>query len=91
LSDILGWILRTQASSSPSVEEQTIQHESNQTLWRAVQHMNEKHRIPIVLRYYHDLPVAEIAAILRIPEGTVHSRLNTARRQLRDVLREGNS
>jgi RNA polymerase sigma-70 factor (ECF subfamily) len=91
LSDMLGWILRTQASSPPSVEEHTIQHESNQTLWRAVHGMDEKHRIPIVLRYYHDLAVAEIAAILRIPEGTVHSRLNTARRQLRNVLKEGSS
>jgi RNA polymerase sigma-70 factor (ECF subfamily) len=51
--------------------------------------MNEKHSIPIVLRYYHDLSVAEIATILQIPEGTVHSRLNTARRLLHAVLKEG--
>jgi RNA polymerase sigma-70 factor (ECF subfamily) len=51
--------------------------------------MDEKHRIPIVLRYYHDLSIVEIANILGIPEGTVHSRLNTARMQLREVLKEG--
>jgi RNA polymerase sigma-70 factor (ECF subfamily) len=56
-----------------------------------IHRMDEKHRIPIVLRYYHDLSVAEIASILRIPEGTVHSRLNTARRQLHNVLKEGRS
>jgi DNA-directed RNA polymerase specialized sigma24 family protein len=35
------------------------------------------------------LSVAEIAGILQIPEGTVHSRLNTARRFLHDALKEG--
>jgi RNA polymerase sigma-70 factor (ECF subfamily) len=53
--------------------------------------MDERHRIPIILRYYHDLSVPEIANILQIPEGTVHSRLNTARRQLHEVLKEGRS
>ena len=84
---ILGGILRVQ--NEPSVEEHAIDHESDETLWRAIRSMDEKHRIPIVLRYYHDLSVLEIANILQIPEGTVHSRLNTARRQLHTVLKEG--
>ncbi len=87
LIKILGEILRIQRP--PSVEEDAIQSESDQALWQAVHHMDAKHRIPIVLRYYHDLSVAEIADILQIPEGTVHSRLNTARRQLHNVLKEG--
>ncbi|HET9913582.1 MAG TPA: sigma-70 family RNA polymerase sigma factor [Anaerolineales bacterium] len=87
LTKILGEVLRVR--STPSVEEDTIQHESNEALWRVIHGMDEKHRIPVVLRYYHDLSVAEIAHILQIPEGTVHSRLNIARRQLHDVLKEG--
>jgi RNA polymerase sigma-70 factor (ECF subfamily) len=89
LRQILGGMLRVQ--NIPSVEENTIDKESDEALWRAVHNMDEKHRLPIVLRYYHDLPVAEIAKILQIPEGTVHSRLNTARRLLHEVLKEGNS
>jgi RNA polymerase sigma-70 factor, ECF subfamily len=87
LRQILSGILRVQ--DTPSVEESTIENESDEALWRAIHSMDEKHRIPIVLRYYHDLPVTEIAKILQIPEGTVHSRLNTARRQLHEVLKEG--
>ncbi|HSK87782.1 MAG TPA: RNA polymerase sigma factor [Anaerolineales bacterium] len=87
LTRILGEILRVQ--SSPSVEEDAIQNASNEALWRVIRSMDEKHRIPVVLRYYHDLSVAEIAHILQVPEGTVHSRLNTARRQLHHVLKEG--
>jgi RNA polymerase sigma-70 factor (ECF subfamily) len=87
LKQILGGIL--QVTRTPLVEENTIEHESDAALWRAIHNMDEKHRIPIVLRYYHALSVAEIANILQIPEGTVHSRLNTARRQLHEVLKEG--
>ena len=87
LRQALGGILRVQ--SVPSVEENAMENESGEALWRAIHSMDEKHRIPIVLRYYHDLSVPEIANILQIPEGTVHSRLNTARRQLHRVLKEG--
>lgn len=87
LTKVLGEILRVR--STPSIEEAAMQNESNEALWRVLRSMDEKHRIPVVLRYYHDLSVSEIANILQIPEGTVHSRLNTARRQLHDVLKEG--
>ena len=89
LTRILGGMLRVR--STPSVEEHAMQNESDEFLWRAIHSMDEKHRIPIVLRYYHDLSVAEIASLLAIPEGTVHSRLNTARRQLHAALKEGRS
>jgi RNA polymerase sigma-70 factor (ECF subfamily) len=89
LQQILGGILRMQ--STVSVEENAIANESGELIWRAIHNMDQKHRIPIVLRYYHDLSVAEIAGILQIPQGTVHSRLNTARRQLHAALKEGRS
>ncbi len=87
LRQVLAGMLRVQGKAS--VEEGAIEHESGQALWDAIHNMDEKHRIPIVLRYYHDLSVAEIAYLLQIPEGTVHSRLNTARKQLHEVLKEG--
>ena len=87
LRQILNGMLQVQRT--PSVEEHAIEREADEALWRVIHSMDQKHRIPIVLRYYHDLPVAEIAIILQIPEGTVHSRLNTARRQLHEVLKEG--
>jgi RNA polymerase sigma-70 factor (ECF subfamily) len=89
LKQILNGIF--QRAQSPSVEEDAIQNASNEALWGAVHSMDAKYRIPIVLRYVHDLSVAEISKILQIPEGTVHSRLNTARRKLHAVLKEGSS
>jgi RNA polymerase sigma-70 factor (ECF subfamily) len=89
LIEMLGAILQIYKTRQASVEDYAIQNESDETLWKAIHNMDEKHRIPIVLRYYHDLPVTEIATILQIPEGTVHSRLNIARRLLHSVLKEG--
>jgi RNA polymerase sigma-70 factor (ECF subfamily) len=42
----------------------------------------------LVLRFYADLPVRDIAAELGIPEGTVKSRLHTAVRAMRARLHE---
>jgi RNA polymerase sigma-70 factor (ECF subfamily) len=68
------------------LEETIIQNEANSGLLQAVQALNEKHRLPVILRYYHDLSVNDIAQILDIPAGTVHSRLNKARQQLKSSV-----
>ena len=84
--------LTTPIDTAPSIpEDMLIQKQANSNLFEIVQSLNEKHRLPIILRYYHNFPVAEIAQILDIPEGTVHSRLNTARKKLRiDIETEKN-
>lgn len=46
-------------------------------------------RAAVVLRYYHDYSYRDIAYVLRVPEGTVGSRLTLALRRLRKVLGEG--
>lgn len=43
-------------------------------------------RLPAVLYYIEDYQTAEIARILRLPQGTVKSRLYRARKQLRAML-----
>ena len=69
-------------------EEQLLRREAGGTLWRQVCALGEKHRTVVILRYYHDFPVAEIAQMLGLSEGTVHSRLFTARERLRAVLQD---
>jgi len=84
--------LTTPIDESPArPEDVIIQKQANSSLFGIVQSLNEKHRIPIILRYYHDCSIAEIAQILDIPEGTVHSRLNTARKRLRNWLESQNN
>lgn len=51
--------------------------------------LEPEQRALLRLHYLEGRPVAEIAAALRIPEGTVKSRLHHARNQLRLCLEEG--
>jgi RNA polymerase sigma-70 factor (ECF subfamily) len=79
--------LTTPIEDAPSQPEDVIiRKQADFNLFRVVQSLNEKHRLPVILRYYHDCSVAEIAQIIDIPEGTVHSRLNTARKKMRIFL-----
>ena len=86
LQHTLTAILRVQSQQPPTLEDVIISNEKDAALWKALERLGEKHRIPIVLRYYHDLSIAEIAEILNIKEGTVHSRLSIAREKLRSEL-----
>lgn len=71
----------------PTSPEQTaIQKETDQMIWRAVDGLDEKHRIPVILHYVHELNAPEIANILNIKEGTVNSRLHYARKKLHTQL-----
>jgi RNA polymerase sigma-70 factor (ECF subfamily) len=86
LKKTLEILFRVQLQKTNSPEEAVIQQERDGKLWKAIEKMNEKQRTPLILRYFHELSVAEIAEILRISEGTVHSRLFTAREYLRATL-----
>jgi RNA polymerase sigma-70 factor (ECF subfamily) len=79
-------IFHVQAQRPPTLEDVIVGNEEDAALWKALEKLGEKHRLPIVLRYYHDLSVSEIANILKIKEGTVHSRLSIARERLRAEL-----
>ena len=57
-------------------------------LREAVDQLEEEFRIVTLLFYYEDLSLKDIAAALRLPEGTVKSRLSRARRQLRAMLED---
>ena len=57
-------------------------------LWEAVLSLPEEQRAAVTLYYYEDLPVAEVARVLGVAQGTVTSRLGRARQRLKERLRE---
>ncbi len=57
-------------------------------LWDAVARLPEEFRVVTVLFYYDDMSIKEISKILRVPVGTVNSRLSRARERLRTLLTE---
>jgi RNA polymerase sigma-70 factor (ECF subfamily) len=57
---------------------------------RAFDRLPVEQRAILVLHHRDELPIAEVAARLGIPEGTVKSRLSAARAALdRSLAREG--
>ena len=65
-----------------------LRTEEQRQLYEALYALDEKRRTVIVLYYFDDLPVKEIARTLGVTEGTVKSRLFSARRHLRQALTE---
>ena len=57
-----------------------------QRLQEAINGLSPEHRQVVVLRYFAELTVPEVARAAGVPEGTVKSRLHRAQRALRQRL-----
>ena len=67
-----------------AVSDAAFRHEE---LRRALTRLPEKERTAIVLHYFEDLPVKEIASVMQIPSGTVKYHLSVGRDHLRQYIR----
>jgi RNA polymerase sigma factor (sigma-70 family) len=54
--------------------------------WTVIQQLSPAQRAVVILRFYEDLPLVEIAALLERPPATVRSDLKRALRHLRKAL-----
>src|SRR6185503_18428426 len=61
--------------------------EDRELLWKAMGRLPERQRVAIVLRFYEDLPEAQVAEILRCRPGTVKSRVSRGLEALRQEMR----
>ncbi len=66
----------------------TNQPEDYTFVHQAVQQLPQKLRLVIILYYFQQANIKETADLLHISEGTVKSRLHTARTQLKEVLKD---
>lgn len=86
LQTTLSSIFRVETQKQTLPEDEVIRSEKEAILWSELNKLDERHRIVVILRYFHELPIAEISEILAVNEGTIHSRLHTARERLKDAL-----
>lgn len=70
----------------PAIADSAIAVADRDALERGFRRLDPEQRSLIVLYYYLDLPLPEVAAALRLPEGTIKSRLFRARASLRAAL-----
>ena len=69
-------------AGTPSVEEMAIASDRAARLWDAIDALPEKLRLALVLSAVEGHDLADVAALLGIPEGTVKSRVFHARKAL---------
>ena len=74
------------SSGGPSPMQSVIERERAERLWRAIDALPEKLRIVIVLAAIEEHDMRQIGTLLRLPEGTVKSRLFLARQRLKELL-----
>ncbi|WP_049895002.1 RNA polymerase sigma factor [Paenibacillus antibioticophila] len=71
-----------------STERMVEQQQTQIELREAVQQLSDALRVPVLLYYMGDMSVQDISSALRIPQGTVKSRLHQARQKLKLRLEE---
>lgn len=82
------YVPNLEADPDPAVspEDQALASEKTDLLYAAINRLDEKHRLPIILKYLSGLTELEIAAVLKLPQSTVKSRLYVARQRLKTSL-----
>ena len=88
LNRLLTDLFRYEPRETAPPEKQTIQDESTNRIIRVINDLDPKYRLPIVLRYYQELPITQIAKILNVSSRTVHTRLKLAHDQIKMSLGE---
>lgn len=80
------------AATADTPETAFLEISERAVVVEALKGLEEIYREVLILRYYQDLKLEEIAQTLQIPIGTVKSRLSTALHKMKTLLsREGNS
>ena len=70
----------------PPPDARVQSREAQQTVHEALQKLSPELREAVILRDLQDQSYQEIAAVLRVPEGTVKSRINRGRAELARLL-----
>jgi RNA polymerase sigma-70 factor (ECF subfamily) len=73
--------------SGAAEDEPAFDVEDAAALHRALDTLDLPHREVLVLHFLEDMPIADIAAVVGCPAGTVKSRIYHAKRALRAALR----
>ncbi|MDM5190695.1 sigma-70 family RNA polymerase sigma factor [Bacillus sp. DX4.1] len=75
-----------EADTYEAMPNKLHQIEQHIDLQGAIQRLDENYQTVIILYYYYDLPINQIAWQMNIPEGTVKTYLHRARKSLKKLL-----
>jgi RNA polymerase sigma-70 factor (ECF subfamily) len=72
--------------TNPSPQDRLDARDAREKVEAALQHLSPEYREVLILRDLQDMDYAEIAALLKLPEGTVKSRISRGRAELARLL-----
>jgi RNA polymerase sigma-70 factor (ECF subfamily) len=72
---------------SMSTEDIYMKQSRDKEVYASIMSLPEKFRTPIILYYFEELSILEIADALKLSEGAVKTRLSRGRDQLKIILR----
>lgn len=81
-------LFETIFTTTKGVEEMVLEQEQIASLERNLFQLPLKYREPLILFYYDEQSIAEIAAYLQLNENTVKTRLRRAKQQLKEFFEE---
>lgn len=87
----IDWIRKSKAVKHISIEElQDLQHEAKYDtgVKELLEKLDMRKQVILSLYYFEQLSVPEISVALKIPKGTVKSRLHSARKELKELWQQ---
>lgn len=76
--------------STPIIKEKCeISTEEKLDLYNAIDLLNDNYKTVIIMMYFNDMKIKDIAKVMEIPENTVKTYLRRAKQALGEVLKEG--
>ena len=74
--------------SDTDIETEYLDNEERQNILNSINLLPDKYKDVIVLKFLEDKDYVEISDILKIPEGTVATRINRAKSKLKEAVKE---
>ena len=69
-------------TTTPSADRGLERRQRDHIVWREIQTLPEKYRVPLVLHHYESLAYKEIAEMMQLSMSAVESRIHRAKKQL---------
>lgn len=87
-SPVIRNLLGTEETQKPLEQIPASETPDYSSLYAAVDELPEKLRLAVILFYFQDMELNAAAKALGIPPGTMKSRLNSARKKLKEALKD---
>ena len=81
------WIERT-VKSKENIEEDFSHREAKKLLYQSLKELPVRYRSPLILYYLEERSYEEISDVLRIPVGTVGTRINRGKKMMKIIYQK---